>query len=154
MPSTTPGTTSGISSSVLTAPRPAKRRRRDREARRHRERKPDQGRGDPDLEGEEEAADEALVVEHGAEPAQRVALGRKRGDLLTEEGEPSDEHERQQDEAERQRCGGPEREAADTGGGVGPRAAREGHCLAVGGDGVHGQFSRFLWKRPALHDHG
>ena len=47
-------------------------------------------------------------------------------------------------------CGGSEREAADTGGVVRPRGAREGHCLAVGGDGVHGQFSRFLWKRPAF----
>ena len=91
VPSTTPGTISGISSSVLTAPRPAKRRRADREARRHASASPIRVAAIADLEAEEEAADEALVVGDGAEPAQRVALRREGGDLLPEEGEPDDE---------------------------------------------------------------
>ena len=42
-------------------------------------------------------ADEAVVVGNGQEPAQRIALRGKRGDLLAEEREPGNEHERRQD---------------------------------------------------------
>ena len=42
-----------------------------------------------------------LLFEHRAEPLQRIAFGRKRGDFLAEEREPRDQQQRQQNEAER-----------------------------------------------------
>src|SRR5665213_3150225 len=120
MPSTMPGTISGSNNKLLTTSRPRKRPRTRQTAAgtppprpQDAAAEPDRRRDDGDLEAEQESRDEAVISGNGAEPFQRIALGRKRGDLLLEERQPDHEDHRQQDIGQGDAGRGAKRHAAD-----------------------------------------
>jgi len=73
----------------------------------------DAGGNHSQLQAQQEAGDEAIVAGDGLEPAQRVALRRKRRDFLAEERQPGDEHQRRQDIGQRDHRRAVESEAAE-----------------------------------------
>ncbi len=92
---------------------PAEPVARQAQRRRHAPAQADEHGRHRDLQAQPEPVHEARALRDREEPLEAVALGRKRRDRLTEEGEPHHEHQRQQDQAERCRGGGVQGEASE-----------------------------------------